>query len=219
MNDIREYITLAPVASLFFAITLVSSFIAFQNPQQKIRWMLNPYTLIRQRRYGTLFTSGLIHGDFSHLLFNMITFFYFAFPLEMFMVLSKGISGHIIFAAFYILTMVLSDISTIIKQKDNPSYFSLGASGAISAIIFGFIYFDPTAKMGILFIPIPISAPVFGLLYILYSIYSSRHNRDNINHEAHLWGGLTGFIFCLIVFYEQLPIFLDEIGGMLRHIL
>lgn len=175
--------------------------------------MLNPYSVVHQGRYLTMLTSGFIHADWGHLLFNMISFFYFGFPLEKVFCLPElgGKMGHILFAVLYLGSMILADISTVIRRRNNPNYYSLGASGAISGILFSFILFFPFESISILFIPIPIPAPIFAVLYVVFSIYSSRRNNTNINHDAHLWGALAGVIITLIFFPKILPEFLDNV--------
>ena len=198
-----------PVASLIFGITLVSSFIAFSNPHIFNSWKLNPHNFVHYRKYYTVITSGLIHGDYMHLIFNMLTFYYFAFACEAEM-------GSLAFAALYIVSLVTSDISTIIKYRNTPSYSSLGASGAISAIIFAMIIFRPDMQMGLIFLPIMVPGPVFGLIYILFSMYAGRRGQGNINHFAHLWGAATGVLFTILFFPERFLVFLGSIGGMLH---
>lgn len=207
----EEYILQAPVASAIFAITLAASFYTFQNPHKAQSLMLNPYDFVHNKRYHTILTSGFIHGDLQHLLFNMITFFFFAFTLERIMVSISGAAGHFHFGIIYLLSMVLADISSIYRHKNNPGYFSLGASGAISAVLFSFILFAPTEKIYMFFIPIGIPAPIFALIYVGYSIYASRSGQDHINHEAHLGGAIAGLILTIIFYPGILPYFLEQV--------
>ncbi|MGZ5244521.1 MAG: rhomboid family intramembrane serine protease [Bacteroidia bacterium] len=206
-----DLVQASPVASFLFAITLVSSFIAFQNPEMKQNWMLNPYSFVKHKRYHTLITSGFIHGDWAHLFMNMLTFYFFAFPLEEYMVALAGLPGHLIFLFIYLASMVLADISSIVKHKENPHYNSLGASGAIAAVMFSFILFEPTSKLMLMFFPVPIPAPVFAVLYMIYSVYSGRKNYDNVNHEAHLYGALAGLFFTVAFFPGIVPYFLEQV--------
>lgn len=209
-----EYIYQAPVASLIFAITLAASFYTFQNPHQAHKWMLNPYSFVHEKRYHTVITSGFIHGDLQHLLFNMITFFFFAFTLEKIMVSIAGVAGHFHFVAIYLISLVLSDVTTIYKHRNNPSYYSLGASGAISAVLFSFILFAPLEKIGIFLFPIEIPAPIFAILYVAYSIYAGKRGQDNINHEAHLSGAVLGLLLTIIFYPGIIPIFLMQLRNI-----
>jgi membrane associated rhomboid family serine protease len=206
-----EYIYQTPVASLIFAITLAASFYCFQNPHVARNWMLNPYSFVREKRYHTVITSGFIHGDLQHLLFNMITFFFFAFQLEKIMVSLAGVAGHFHFAAIYLISLVLSDVTTIYKHRNNPDYYSLGASGAISAVLFSFILFAPTEKIFLFFVPIGIPSPIFAVLYVAYSIYAGKRGQDNINHEAHLSGAVLGVLLTIIFYPGIISFFLLQL--------
>lgn len=210
----EEYIIYAPVASLIFALTIAASIYTLQNPHKAQHLMLNPYSFVHEKRYHTIITSGFIHGDLQHLLFNMITFFFFAFKLEMIMVNLSGMIGHFFFGLLYVIGLLLSDVSTIYKHKNNPDYYSLGASGAISAVLFSFILFAPAEEIYLFFIPIGIPSPLFAILYIAYSIYASKRGQDNINHEAHISGAIVGLIFTIILFPGILPSFFEQIKNL-----
>ena len=208
-----ENIQASPVSTFLLAVTLLSSFRAFQDPGMMKSWMLNPYSFFNYKRYQTVFTSGFIHAVGQHLLFNMITFFFFAFPLEEDMTLVYGVYGHLIFLFIYLASMVLADISSLVKHRHNPLYNSLGASGAIAGIMFSFILFEPLSKFNLMFLPIPggIPSPIFALLYMVYSYYSGRKNNDNIGHEAHLFGGLAGLGLTFIFFPGIFPYFIEQL--------
>src|ERR1700754_4016659 len=154
----QEYLIVYPVASVIFAITIIISLIAFYNEEIYSRLILQPYNVSRGSKVYTLITSGFIHADWMHLIFNMMTFYFFAFNLE-------RIIGHWQFALLYMVSMVLADLPSVAKHKNDLWYRSLGASGAISAVVFSAILFDPLAKMGLLFIPVMIPAVLFGVLY------------------------------------------------------
>lgn len=207
---IQEYILNTPVASVIFAITIVTSIYAFSNPHVYGNMMLHPYSIQRNKsKWYTVFTSGIIHADWGHLLFNMITFYYFGFALEHFFVQVSGDLGHLYFALLYIVSLVLSDIPTIVQQKNNPSYYSLGASGAISAALFGYILFQPKAMLGI-FMVIPMPAYVFAILYIGYCIWASKNSNDRINHDAHLFGALSGVLITVLLYPWIFRHFVDQ---------
>ncbi|GHE40125.1 rhomboid family intramembrane serine protease [Sphingobacterium griseoflavum] len=189
-----------PVATAIFGLTLVFSLYVFSNPQWFGRWMLHPFGIYRNKsRYYTIFTSGLIHKDWMHLLFNMVTFYYFGFSLEAMFVQFSGSTGHLLFALLYVISMVLSDIPTILQQKNNPGYYSLGASGSVCAILFSFILFQPKAQLGV-FMIIPMPAYLFALLFVGYSMWAAKKSSDGINHDAHLFGALTGVLITLLMY-------------------
>jgi membrane associated rhomboid family serine protease len=136
----------------------------------------------------------------------MLSYFFFAFSLE-------KIIGHWQFALIYISGIVLSDISSIVKNKNNISYYSLGASGAISSVLFSYILFDPMSKIYIFFIPIGIPAYIFALLYLGYCVYASKTQSDNINHEAHFWGAINGWLITIILYPHVFGYFLKSVLG------
>jgi len=208
----QDYITQTPVASIIFLFTVVTSIYAFSNQEIYGKFMLHPYSLSRGQKIYTLLTSGLIHKDWTHLLFNMLSFYFFAFPLERTLV-SISDWGHFHFGIIYILSLVLSDISSIAKHKEHFWYYSLGASGAVCAVVFSYILFYPLTKMLILPIPIPIPAVLYGFLFLGYCWYASRHSSDHINHDAHFYGALTGILITVILHPDIVPYFIGQLTG------
>ncbi|HET6628190.1 MAG TPA: rhomboid family intramembrane serine protease [Woeseiaceae bacterium] len=181
-----------PGATAIFAITIGLSLLGmYSSPQIIEACLFRPYWLPRTNRYHTIVTSGLVHADLPHLLFNMITFWFFAFPLE-------DRLGTPAFLVLYVAGLVLSHACTWVRQKDNPQYASLGASGAISAVLFAYIVYYPGTKLIIFPIPIPIPAALFAVGYVAWSWWASRQERGRINHDAHLCGAFTGLAFVAV---------------------
>ena len=201
-----EYLQNTPVASIVFIFTLVTSIYAFNDPGLYGKFMLHPYSVYRRQNVYTLITSGLIHGSWMHLIFNMFTFYAFAFTLE-------STIGSVRFGLVYFIGLILSDIPSVIKHKEDFHYHSLGASGAISAVLFSYILFNPMSKIYIMFIPIGIPAVIFGGLYLVYCMYASKNSRDNINHDAHFFGALTGLIFTVIFVPNIIQHFIAALSG------
>ncbi|MBS7565799.1 rhomboid family intramembrane serine protease [Mucilaginibacter sp. Bleaf8] len=201
----EEFLVGAPVASVIFVITIISSLFAFSSENVYSQMILHPYSVARGKRVWTLITSGLIHGDWAHLIFNMFSFFFFAFQLE-------EVLGHWQFALLYIGSLILSDLPSVTKHKEDYRYHSLGASGAISAVVFGAILFSPKSLIQIFPIPFEIPAYIYGPLYLVYCVYASRQNRDNINHDAHFYGALSGIMFTLFLYPGVITIFLEQMG-------
>ena len=200
-----QYLNETPVASIIFLFTIITSIYAFNNPELHGKFMLHPYSIAKGKKLYTFITSGLIHADWMHLFFNMFTFFAFAFQLE-------KLLGHWQFGLLYFASMILADITSITKHKDHFWYHSLGASGAVSGVLFSFILFFPKSKIMIFPIPFGIYAIVFGVLYLVYCYYMSKQSKDNINHDAHFFGALTGIILTLILEPGIIPHFLQELG-------
>lgn len=201
-----EYLNQTPVASLILIFTVVTSIYAFNDHTLYGKFMLHPYSVYRKNKIYTLITSGLIHSDWMHLIFNMMTFFFFAFSLE-------AQIGSLRFGLIYFLSLILSDIPSVLKHKDDFWYNSLGASGAISGVLFSYILFYPLSKLYLFFIPIGIPAVLFGGLYLMYCVYASKQSRDNINHDAHFFGALTGIIITILIIPGIVPHFLSALVG------
>lgn len=177
-------------APAILILTIVISLLGmYQIPDIINKFLFRPYYFLREKQYETMIMSGFIHADATHLLFNMITFFFFAFPLEEFLGTGK-------FVALYFVGLVVSHTCTWYKERNNPQYASLGASGAISAVLFAYIVYFPTTMLLVFFIPMP--AMVFAFLYVGYSWWASKNASDRINHDAHLCGALSGLGFVAV---------------------
>jgi len=163
----------------------------YSNPQLIEKLLFRPYEFARGRRRFTALTSGFVHADLPHLIFNMLTYWFFGIALERFMGTPK-------FVVFYVLALLVSLVGTLRKHRNNPQYGTLGASGAISAVLFAAIVYAPESKLMILPLPVPIPAPLFALGYLGYSYWSAKTNRGNINHDAHLGGAIFGLLFVAV---------------------
>jgi len=180
------------IAVVIFGVTIAASLYGlYRSPQFIERCLFRPYFFLRKQRYETIVTSGFVHGDFGHLLLNMVTFYFFAFPLE-------SRIGPARFALLYLLGLIASDLGTYFKHRNDPDYASLGASGAISAVLFAAIVYFPEMKLFIIPIPVPIPATLFAVGYVAYSWWSARQARGRINHDAHLVGALFGVVFVML---------------------
>src|SRR5690606_8420251 len=175
------------------------------NPLIIERCVFRPYEFARGRRRGTLIASGFAHADVPHLLFNMVTFFFFGVPME-------RILGTTQFVILYALGLALSPLISLSKHRNNPAYATLGASGAVSAVLFAFVLSFPTAPLYLFFIPIPIPAWLVAVGYLTYSIWASRSNTGRINHDAHLAGALTGVVFVALTDPRALGSLLRSLG-------
>jgi len=209
VNEILIAIRDTPVASAIFAITLGISLLAFNSDELYERFILHPYSVAQGKRVYTLITSGLIHKDLQHLFFNMLSYYFFAFGLERYM-------GHWQFGLLYVASLILSDMPTVVKHKNDYWYHSLGASGAISGVVFSSIMFNPWGGMGLIFIPgLYIPAVIFGILYLFYCSYASRRGIGNINHDAHFYGAVCGIIITIGLYPIVVPSFFHILSNHL----
>jgi membrane associated rhomboid family serine protease len=182
-----------PGATLVFVLTVAMSLVGlYRAPKLIDACLFRPYYLLRRQQYLTIFSSGFVHADLGHLLFNMFTFYFFAFPME-------RLFGTRYFVALYAFGLVASHGCTYFKHRTNSLYASLGASGAISAVLFAYIVYFPTTTLIVFPIPVPIPAALFAVGYVAYSYWASTQERGRINHDAHLCGALSGLIFVLVV--------------------
>ncbi len=181
-----------PAAAAIFAVTIALSLIGlYRSPGLIDRSLFRPYWFVRRRQYDTLYMSSFVHADLGHLLFNMLTFYFFAFDLELEI-------GTVSFLALYVAGIALSHLCTYLKHQKEPEYASLGASGAIAAVLFAYIIYFPTTTLMLMFLPVPIPAPLFAVGYVAYSYWAGRRAYGRINHDAHLCGALTGIAFVAV---------------------
>lgn len=194
------------MAYLLLFATVAITFIAWNYmPQWQHAGMLRPYFTFREGRWYQLLTSGFLHADGNHLLFNMITFFFFAPAME-------RVLGTPLFVILYLTGIIVSGLPTLFRHRDNPNYASLGASGGVEAVLFAYILLFPLSNLYIFFIPFGIPAIVFGVLFMGYSYYEAKKQRDNVNHEAHIAGAVYGILFTILTVPNAINYFLEAIG-------
>jgi membrane associated rhomboid family serine protease len=190
------------------AVTCIVSFIAFNNARLLERLILWPPAISRQHQYDRLVTYGLIHAGPGHLLVNMFTLFFFSPLIEQAYTIFLGKLG---FLVFYVGALIVSILPTFLANRDNPRYRSLGASGAVSAVLFAFVLLKPWETI-YLFAILPVPAIVFAVLYVVYSIYMDSRSSDNVNHSAHLWGAAFGVSFTLLMNPHLFSLFLASLA-------
>jgi membrane associated rhomboid family serine protease len=183
---------------LIMAVTVVISLLAWQKPAWMDAMMMSPYRILKKQEYWRFLTSGFIHADFTHLFFNLFSFYFFGMQLEyIFSMIFPDIGGYV-FVLFYLLGIFVADLPTYFRQRNNPYFNSLGASGAVSAVIFAGIMFFPTEPIYLFgFVQIP--GFIYAGLFTWYSVAMDRRGRDNVNHSAHLYGGLFGLLFITLI--------------------
>lgn len=198
----------SPISLLTLISIIFVSILGFRRQSNILmKYSLHPYSVVNFGKYYQLITHIFLHLDFMHLLFNGLTFYFFAPYLEQ----TLG-SGFLII--LFVSSGLVSSIPSILKHKNNPDYYSLGASGAISGIVFSYILFYPTSRIYIFLLPIGIPAPIFGLIYLGYCIYASKYQYTNINHDAHFWGAIWGIILSIILYPEVIPFFIERLKSI-----
>jgi len=195
----------SPASIIILISTVLISILALKGRRNLLdKMLLNPFEVVHNKKWYLILTSTFIHADFMHLSFNMLTFYFFAFMLE-------ATIGSLNFILIYFGSAVISDISTVIKQKNNPNYNSLGASGAIAGLLFSYILFYPKAKISLFLFPIGIPSPIFAVLYLAYCYYAAKKSQDYINHESHLWGAIAGLIITALLIPQSISYFIREV--------
>ncbi|EON77040.1 Rhomboid family protein [Lunatimonas lonarensis] len=196
---------------VLIGITCLASYYAWNTPDFMESSMFTPYRVKHRGEYGRFLLSGFIHKDGMHLLFNMFTFYFFGEFVEQFLAYMYGVGvGAVVFVGFYLAAIVVSDIPTFWRHKDNPHYHALGASGGTAAMVFACIMLSPLAKIcifGIFCLP----GFILGSLFLMYSVYKGKRGDDHINHDAHLYGAVFGILFILLMWPSQALFFWEEI--------
>jgi len=186
-----QLLAFAPASTAILILATGVSLLGLMGwPRIIERNLLRPYYLVREKRYDTLITKGFVHADMSHLFFNMLTLYFFGPPLE-------RTIGTPQFIALYFLGLLVASLGTYFRRRRDPQYASLGASGAISALLFAFIVYYPLVNIYVFF-AIPVPAFLYAILYLAYSFWASKNARDNVNHDAHFDGALFGLLFVLV---------------------
>ena len=185
------------ITLIIIIATSIVSFIAFSNHNLMEQFIFYP-PAVRRGQFYRFFSCGLIHADWGHLIFNMISLYLFGELVEMKFVEAFGRMGKLVYLGMYVFGLAASIIPTYINNKNNYHYRSLGASGAVSAVIFAGIVFFPLLPLGLFFIPVYVAGFVFGIIYLLVSGWLDKRGDSNINHSAHIFGALFGIGFTII---------------------
>ena len=191
--------------AIIVATSLVS-WLGFNNEALRGALVLWPPAVTRRHEYHRFLGYGVVHADFMHLLLNMITLFFFGRLMEGFYAQYLGAMG---FLWFYLSALVVSALPSYLKHRDDPNYVTLGASGAVSAVLFAFILLKPWETIYVYFVPVP--AILFAVAYTGYSVYMNHRQADRINHSAHLAGAAYGVLFTVLMEPKVLSHFLAEL--------
>lgn len=205
---------MSPITLIIIALTVFISYRAMNNPSLKYQLALYPYKIKNQSDQKRIVTHMFVHGDYLHLIFNMYVFYSFGSLMELILTDGfGGVQGSVHFLFLYFLGGIAASLWPIYRNHNNPNYLSLGASGAVSAVLFATILWYPQGKIGMLFLPgISIPSWIFGLLYLGFEFYMSKRNQSSgIAHDAHFGGAIFGILYTLIISPERGELFIDYV--------
>ena len=201
------------VTIIIIAVTVLVSLLCFSGRPDVNSLMFNAYQVWHRKEWWRMLTSGLVHGGWGHLFFNMLTLYFFGTVVERYFAAAFGsTNGIVLYVVLYVSAIAVASLWDLFKNRDNPNYNALGASGAVSAVLFASILFDPKMGIYIYLIPIPVPGYIFAPLYLLYCWYMARRGTDNIGHTAHFWGAVYGLAFPLICRPDIFQHFLAQLG-------
>ncbi len=199
------------ITFLLIGITVVVSLLAFSNEDIQRKLIFNPFVIDKRKEYFRFITSGFIHADWMHLAFNMYALYLFGRVVEQSFIQIFQNLGAILFVVLYFSALIMSATFSFYKHKENPGYNALGASGAVSAILFASIILFPGQRLMIFPIPFFIPSYIVGPLYLLYSYYMGRRGLDNVGHDAHFFGALWGALFVLLLWHDAWKNFISQL--------
>ncbi len=200
------------VTWIIIIITCAVSIPAFSNNELFSKLKFNPYIIREAKQWYRFFTYGVLHADWTHLLVNMFVLYTFGEQVEKAMKYYFGVKWILYYVLLYVGGIFLSVVPSFEKHKNDSWYNAVGASGAVSAIVFSYILFLPASKLMLFLLPIPLPASIFGILYLVFSAYMARKSNDNIGHDAHFWGALFGSAFTIALKPELFMNFINQLG-------
>jgi len=186
---------------LLIAVTVLVSIVAFQNPELMEKLKFNAYKIKYSKQTWRFFTYGLVHAGWMHLIVNMFVLWSFGKIVEDYLELHFGFKGELYFVLLYVAGLIFSTLVDFRRNKENIYYNAVGASGAVSAVVFASILIYPGGSIFVFPLPIPIPSWLFGILYLLYSAYMAKRGVDNVGHTAHFWGAAVGIVFMALIFW------------------
>ena len=200
---------------IIIAITCLISISAFQNRILFSKLLFNGSMIHDHKEWFRFLTHAFIHADFIHLAMNMYVLYMFGGMVEdVFISEFETVRGEAYFFLLYFIGIVASSFPSYEKHKNDYHYNSVGASGAVSAVVFSAILLNPWMSLSLMFIPIPIPAPIFGVLYLIYCRYAANHAKDNVAHDVHYWGSLFGAVFTIVILPSTVPQLLEAIRNI-----
>lgn len=203
------------VTIIITIVTVLVSVVALLNKEYFHKLEYNPYMVKHSNQYYRMFSHALIHADWFHLFVNMYVLYHFGKVTESFFAYVHEGRGTFYFILLYLGGVMFSALPAYKKQQDNFHYNAVGASGAVSSVLFASILFMPLEKIYLFFIPIGIPAFIFAILYIAFEAYMDKRSGDNIAHDAHLWGAIFGIVFTIIIKPAVGLRFIEQVMGFL----
>ena len=201
------------VTLILIAITSLVSVLCFSGSLDGNKLLFNAYSVWHRKEWYRMLSHGAVHGGWGHLIFNMLTLYFFGRVVEEYFAAAFGNTlGIVLYVVLYVSAIAVSSIWDLVKYKDDWNYNAVGASGAVSAILFASILFEPKMGIYIYLSPIPVPGYIFAPLYLLYCWYMAKRNMDNIGHSAHFWGAVYGLAFPLICKPAIFTHFLSQLG-------
>lgn len=198
---------------IIILLTAAVSILCFQGMLDMDALKFNAYDVWHRKQWYRMLSYGLVHGSWGHLFFNMLTLYFFGTVVERYFQAAFGSSdGIALYVILYVSAIAVSTVGDLVKYRDVRGYNAVGASGAVSAILFASILFEPKMGIYIYLIPIPVPGYIFAPLYLIYCWYMARRNMDNIGHTAHFWGALYGLAFPLVCRPDIFGHFLSQLG-------
>jgi membrane associated rhomboid family serine protease len=191
------------ITVILIIITVLVSIAGFRSEKVMDDLIFYPPAIVENKQYYRFITNGFIHADISHLFFNMYALYIFGdgeakSGTENIFLAIFGNNGRLLYIIMYLLALIVCLVPSFQKNKNNYHYKSLGASGAVSAVAFAYILYNPMQGMGLIFIPVFIPGFLFGIIYLIISYLLDRKGGSGINHSAHIWGALFGVVFVIV---------------------
>ncbi len=196
---------------IIVGITVIVSIIAFSNPELFYKLKFNAYQIKERKEYYRFFTYALLHAGWLHLIINMYVLYSFGNIVEQVLMAHFAFKGVLYYGLLYVGGILFSTLLDFRKQKANPYYSAVGASGAVSAVVFSSILLYPSGSIFIFPIPFPLPSWIFGIVYLIYSVYMGKRGTSNIGHSAHFWGAVFGIVYTIILIPGVVQNFFDAV--------
>lgn len=206
------------ITTLIIIANVAISLMAFSNVDLKSKLIFSPYAVKHQKQYLRVFSHAFIHADYTHLIFNMIALYFLGEVVENDLVWYYGNKGYVYYLLLYFAAIPASSLPSMFKHGDDPNYLSLGASGAVTAIVFAAIILAPMMELRLFLIPIPIKGFIFGIMYLIFETYASKKGMLNIAHDAHIAGAIFGLLFILFLDFHFYLNFFQQVSRWIQSI-